>query len=373
MSAQLARRRLQLLREERSVSQEALSKALGFNDRQTLSAVELGERQLQPTELVAASQYFGVELDYFTDPFELAGEGRFSWRQQGASLAELDRVEAKTGRWLAAYRHFSRLKGERFHSLQLRVAIDPTSAFEDAASEGEAIAAELNLGEVPARGLIRALEEDLGTLVLHMDEGAGISGAACRLNEMNAILINRREAATRRVFDLAHELFHLLTWDVMPPARSDRDRPSSKGNRVEKLAENFAAGLLLPKRWVERQLREDPPGEPRGPETWARWIAANAEKLEVSAAALKWRLVNLKILKKADGERIGDDLLRGLRSSRQEPAAPPCFSRRFVESIGWGLEQGHVSVRRMATVLGLTIDELAAIFHEHQLEPPFDL
>ena len=31
------------------------------------------------------------------------------------------------------------------------------------------------------------------------------------------MLIARHEVAGRRHFDLAHELFHLLTWDAMPP------------------------------------------------------------------------------------------------------------------------------------------------------------
>ena len=31
------------------------------------------------------------------------------------------------------------------------------------------------------------------------------------------MLINRDEVPGRRHFDLAHELFHILTWDAMPP------------------------------------------------------------------------------------------------------------------------------------------------------------
>ena len=373
MTAQLARRRLQLLRERRGISQEEMARALGFKDRQTLSAIELGERQIQPAELVAAAQFFQVEIDFFTDPFELAGEGRFSWRQSGSSVAELDRVEAQAGRWLAAFRYFSKLKGERFHSLQLRVAIGPGSAYEDAAAEGEAIAAELGLGLVPARELARVLEDDLGTLVLYMEPAAGISGAACRLSELNAILINRRDPPARQAFDLAHELFHLLTWDVMPPGRRDGQSSAGAKNRVERLAENFAAGLLVPRPAVERLLREDPLGQPRNKEAWASWLASSAEQLEVSAPALKWRLVNLGLLKKAEAERISDEDLRKHRPSRPAGSLPPRFSRRFVELLGWGLEQGHASVRRMASVLGFTVDDLAALFREHQLEPPFDL
>src|ERR671922_105144 len=61
------------------------------------------------------------------------------------------------------------------------------------------------------------MERELGLLVLMVDPIKGVSGAACRLPDLDAVLINRREIAGRRHFDLAHELFHVLTWDAMPP------------------------------------------------------------------------------------------------------------------------------------------------------------
>ena len=81
------RRRLQALRERRDVSQAELSQALGFNDRQTLSDIELGKRQVAPVDLVRAAEFFGVDSDYFTDPLELAGEASFSWRSMIARLS----------------------------------------------------------------------------------------------------------------------------------------------------------------------------------------------------------------------------------------------------------------------------------------------
>ena len=68
------RNRLRYLRDSRGVSQESLSEVLGFNDRQTLSDIELGNRNVRPEELVRAAQFFNVTADYFTDPFELAAQ-----------------------------------------------------------------------------------------------------------------------------------------------------------------------------------------------------------------------------------------------------------------------------------------------------------
>jgi hypothetical protein len=54
-------------------------------------------------------------------------------------------------------------------------------------------------------------------------------------------------------------------------------------------------------------------------------------------------------------------------------AAPLRFSRRFVETLGWGLSLGHISVRRAAQVIGTSVDDLADLFSEHGLKCPFDL
>ena len=64
----------------------------GFNDRQTVSAIETGARRITAQELVLAVERLGTSLEYFTDPFLLAGEGRFSWRQsrhRGAAAGSL--------------------------------------------------------------------------------------------------------------------------------------------------------------------------------------------------------------------------------------------------------------------------------------------
>jgi transcriptional regulator with XRE-family HTH domain len=96
--------RLRALRDRRGLSQEALSEKLGFKDRQTLSAIETGERRLSAEELLRAVQALGVTVDALTDPFQLAGEGRFSWRQSGLSPARLESFVSVAGRWIAAFR-----------------------------------------------------------------------------------------------------------------------------------------------------------------------------------------------------------------------------------------------------------------------------
>ena len=79
--------RIKVLREQRGQSQHDLVRLFGFKDRQTLSAIETGERKVSAEELLRAVELFGVQLDYFTDPLLLAGEGSFSWRRRGLPVA----------------------------------------------------------------------------------------------------------------------------------------------------------------------------------------------------------------------------------------------------------------------------------------------
>src|SRR5437899_9706825 len=90
--------RIKALREERRLSQDDLARLFGFKDRQTVSAIETGERRLSAEELLAAVEKLGASLDYFTNPFLLAGEGKFSWRQSNVGSAQLDAFERVAGR-----------------------------------------------------------------------------------------------------------------------------------------------------------------------------------------------------------------------------------------------------------------------------------
>lgn len=73
--------------------------------------------------------------------------------------------------------------------------------------------------------------------------GQSIPGATCHLEEMGVILINRNENEARRFFDLAHELFHALTWDADKPDHRGvqlRSKIANKGKRIEQLANSLS-------------------------------------------------------------------------------------------------------------------------------------
>jgi XRE family transcriptional regulator, fatty acid utilization regulator len=362
-------RRVKLAREEANLSQEELASRLGFNDRQTLSNIEAGKRKLTAEELLKVMGLLGKEMEYFTDSFLLIGEGAFSWRARGAAPAMLEQFESKARKWVATYLRLGEIRNEPFSPLMQQLALSERSAFEDARAAAEALAAEWNLGEVPARKLADVVEDRLGILVLHVDAPSAVSGAACHHPRFNTILINRREPDGRRNYDFAHETFHVLTWKTMPPRHLDEvaEVQGTKAKRVEQLADNFASALLMP----EPSLK--PRWERRGDREIHSWLNQTASEFQVTAVALYWRLRQLGWLSAAASLEVDPQRLtwNGLSPSAQ--TLPKLFSRRFVERLRRALERGDLSVRRAAGLLDCTIEDLEDLFKSYEMEAPFDL
>jgi Zn-dependent peptidase ImmA (M78 family)/DNA-binding XRE family transcriptional regulator len=364
MTAQLIGTRIKALREERKLSQDDLARIFGFKDRQTVSAIEIGERRLSAEELLVAIDKLGAPLDYFTNPFLLVGEGKFSWRQSNVGLAQLTAFERVAGRWIAANRRLAPEVDRAAPNLRQALKLTARSTFEDAMAAGERFAKDFELGLVPAKRLAEVMERKLGILVLMVDAIDRVSGAACRLPDLDAVIINRHEVVGRRHFDLAHELFHILTWDAMPPEHVEEASEIGKG-RVEQLANNFASALLMPAAALP------PFGAPA--DDAVKWLNATADALEVTATALKWRLVALGRLDAAKAKAIPDAALRnnGHDVVRDEP--PPLFSKPFMEVIALAIKRGQISARKAADVLDLSIDDLADLCATHGVEATFDL
>lgn len=355
-------------REAKGWTQVQLTEALGLNDRQTVSDIENGKRALKPEELVRLTDLLGRDLDFFLDPFGVAGEAQFTWRAApGVRQEKLDDFEGRVSRSIGLLRWLR--EGEQGPSNPLKHSLRLTarSSFEDAQASAERLAETLDLGAVPADRLIERIERDLDILVWFIDvEASGdqtISGAACNLEDLRVILVDRQESEGRRLDSVAHELFHALTWDaIKPPHReSNFDDDRARGRRVEQLADNFAAALLMPRISVERLLDRRRVND-------VAHLADVAAQLRVAPIAFAWRLRNLGW--------IDDDLRRALMSERQRMppgGSPKRFSSGFVAMLHRAIGRGRLSVRKAAKALDMNLSQIADLFGEHGLEAPFEL
>lgn len=362
MSSELIGKRLRALRESEAKSQEDVAEMLGIRDRQTISAIETGQRRMSVDELLLAASLFDVSVDYFTDPFRLEGEGQFSWRSNSASTTELQEWEARAGSWIALFRTLMKQLDTQQPLLRHSMNLSKHSRFEDALDVGERFYEEYLQGEYPAKRLSEFMETRLNYLVLCVDMGSNISGAACRVSDLDVVLVAQNEVTGRRSFTLAHELFHLLTWDLMPPSHIEKSEGTKK-DRVEKLGDNFASALLMPSNLLERYGSwADLPTE-----QLINKLNSTATDLGVTSQALKWRLVKLDSLNRKVAETIPNRSLRNNGNGRSSDGAPLRFSKRFMEVIGDAIDVGQISVRRIAKLLNITIDDLQELLDAYDV------
>lgn len=372
MQEQLSNRligyRVRAAREAANWTQDQLANLLKLKDRQSISDLENGKRKLQPDELVLISDTLGQEIDFFLNPFVVAGEAQFSWRASSELSSEsLDGFEVKAGQWIGLLR-WLRENEQTPSPLKSTLRLTKRSTFEEACGRGEELAAQLELGLVPAERLIAAIERQLDIPVIFVDtlstpEGHVISGATCHLEDMGVILINRNEPESRRLYDLAHELFHALTWDVMKPEHRESNAPDARGShrRIEQLADNFAAGILMPasslESLIDRRRIED-----------TSHLAEVAAQLRVAPEALAWRLFNLHWISREVCDRLRREHQRAALAG-----TPKRFSVSFAGMLHRAIDKGQLSARKAAKTIGLSMPQLADLFTEHSLSVPFEL
>lgn len=347
--------RIRLARESNGMTQEAFAKALGHNNHQTISAIETGLRQLQPDELTRACQILERPLSFFTDPYVVTEPRAFSYRAKPNSK-DIDAFERKAHNLISANRRFRQVLDEPAAPIgqQLR-GLTRQSTVCQATLVGERVSKALRLGDTPAIKLREAIEATCKVMVLFVDAPQSISGAACHLPDGDFILINRTEASFRRHFDLGHEFFHILTWIEMPPERLDPEVEGKGKPKVEKLADAFTAGLLMPhdvvsKRWQSRQLNQDIHDA----------ILESAKELRVSGPAMYWRLVNTCLLSKSEQDSVETENLS--RPDDNDPSGRPnVLNSEFVRRLHAVLQRGLLSARKASELLDCDPEDLRGI------------
>jgi Zn-dependent peptidase ImmA (M78 family)/DNA-binding XRE family transcriptional regulator len=362
--------RVRAAREAKGWTQDELAALLRLENRQSVSDLENGKRSIRPDELVVLSDALERELDYFIEPFSVAGEAQFNWRvSPKVPESALNEFEDRSGSLVGLLRWLREQQASNTSALKRNLRLSQHSTFETAQARAEQLSVELALGSKPAHTLLEKVEKQLDIPVLMVDPdtltSGSISGATCHLEEMSCILINRKESEARRAYDLAHELFHALTWEAMRPQRREtnvtHEGAPSGAKRIEQLADNFAAALLMPRGSVDELVK---PGQP----TRIARLREVAMALGVSNQALAWRLRGL--------DRIDEETCERLLHSHQPIAplgVPKLYSADFVRLLREAIDAGRVSARKVAKALHLSLEQLTGLFGQYGLSAPFEL
>lgn len=272
---------------------------LGFKNYQTLSEIEKGKRKINATELCAMAKLYNRGLDYFFET-EIKADPIPLWRK--TSTLQIEKIQNKFQFFLDNYSKLENLleRKRRWKDIQKDLVKSDfkKDGYSLARKLGKSTGALLNLGSRPASNLLSVLENNLRFKILHLDLEDGISGACVVDDSLGVgILINLNEVPWRRNFDLAHELFHVVTWGVFTHEEVGDGSPKTL---PEKYADAFASSLLLP----EDSLREAIEEIMTGGVIRQVDVIELAKDFGVSTEAILWRLVNLDFTKKDTVEKL---------------------------------------------------------------------
>jgi Zn-dependent peptidase ImmA (M78 family)/DNA-binding XRE family transcriptional regulator len=352
--------RIRAARTARGWTQDQLAAELGLADRQTISAIESGERRVGADELIRAMAVFARPMEYFTDPAMIVEDNYFSYRAQ-RSTPDIVVFESTARKLLELNRRLRTVLSEvvppTFVGLR---GLSKSSGIEDAAALGERFHSVLELGDRPATKLRQAITSSYHILVLEINAPANVSGAACHLQDGDVILLNITEPSYRKNYTTGHEFFHLLTWQEMPPAKADLENVVGQKPKVEQLADAFTGSLLMP----AGLLKAVWDGSTGSDEARVLHVARH---FDVSGIAAYWRLVNTRLLRDPAREVQRGNIVRS-----EEPSVGVRFAGSFILRLHRALADGRISVNLAAGLMEMDRLELNEVFAEHGLESPID-
>jgi Zn-dependent peptidase ImmA (M78 family) len=205
------------------------------------------------------------------------------------------------------------------------------------------------------------LEESCGVKVFHLNFAPSGTAASAKSVEFGpAILLNSQHKRWRRNVDLAHELFHLVTWGIFTPA-SD---VAEDDDKIEKLATCFARNLLMPtesvKTAVENRLSD---GKLR-----YESLFDVAREFDVSVEAL---VRHLGFLWSLPTERM-EHILTAAESWRpvledRADSPPPAYPERYRALAIQALHRGEISIGRFAEYLGISRQKAMTFLQQEAL------
>ena len=315
-----------------------------------LSDFENAKREPKLGQLKQLAETYHRSLAWFLDETPIARQ-TVLWRERPSSPAaeELQAILIE----LAERYHALETLCEQHSPMELPVPKELLGEFDDQAAQSLArrVRRELGLGDRPGQTLLRVLEEVCNVKVFHLAFQPTGSAACCVSEQFGAaVLLNAESVRWRRNFDLAHELFHLLTWkQFRHDAGSDSQIASEE---EEKLATCFARNLLMPEEVFREAIHaQSGPGGKLGFDG----LFEVAREFDVSIEAVLWQMV---FVFRTPSERVQEAIAAlsetvQLRDSRVSDA-PPTRPVRFVALCHRAIRNGLISTGRYADYLGIS-------------------
>lgn len=280
-------KRIRQARENLGMSQEGLAGRMGYSSAATISHFETGLRKISVADLHRLAETLGLPMSYFIeDP--VAEMQRFRLRAQ--------RVRPAAREAVAQFLAFAQNHGEKTPE------VPPGLNNLRAGTAANRILSAVGIKEPPVSP--GDVAQKLGVPVFYWDFPSEVSGIFAIESGAACIGVNQNHPHVRQRFTIAHELGHLIfhgdedlfvdfTEMEMATLAYDDEAQRKKQGRLETKANQFAADLLMPMKWVRNDFREYSADD----------LTTLARRYKVSEQALWFRLINLKLVsEKPEGQ-----------------------------------------------------------------------
>jgi Zn-dependent peptidase ImmA (M78 family)/DNA-binding XRE family transcriptional regulator len=302
--ARIVGERLKRARERKRLTQAAVAEELGL-PRTGVVALEQGNRNARPDELVQLAHLYSTSLEELLRPTppsgELVPQLRSSFERR-PEAAEIEEAAHELQTLAEDYFELERLAGAplptRFPSLPDTASLGPERAAAHLADEERS---RLRLGDGPLPHLREVLETDVGLRVFALRLPWMVAGMFAFDPQLGAVVaINASHSFERQRMSLAHEYAHFLV---------SRNRPEvtvllEEYKRVpagERFADSFSRYFLLPESGVRRRFEAAKASSPEPAS--AALIVLQADYWRVSVEAMWLRLEELGLVRAGSWER----------------------------------------------------------------------
>ncbi|MEW6374208.1 MAG: ImmA/IrrE family metallo-endopeptidase [Thermodesulfobacteriota bacterium] len=346
--------RLKAARESLGINLMEASRRLGFPHYQTLSNIEAGEREVKVSELAKFAKVYFISVSKLLGQTDDKSTYTFLWRNPPQFEEMKKETEAEIFYRCEQYHLLENLLKLKRKRGFLDVSIEDirtNHGINDIASEYRML---LGLGNRPAFTLQKALEQDYAVKILFYSLPEGSSASTIHSDFGGVIVINLDEAPWRRKYDLAHELFHLITWNAVP---FEDLKDESFFKDIEKKADKFASMLLLPENEVRKEIGNRLEAQEHLAYSDLVDIAIN---FGVSTVALLYRLAYLGFIDWETADKVAKDeeLSELSRQKRKYERWEQPVSERFHSLAIRCLRKGLISRGKFAEIVGIDRSEI---------------
>lgn len=252
-------RRLQEARKARGMTQQQAAEHLGVA-RTTITAIEKGERRVQPSELTRFAAYYGRSIGELVRPREriepFAVQLRATLASDVSTEEEIEPYVFEFERLCEDYLELERICGAPLARAYPPVySIEQTSAESAAEDVATAERNRLGLGDGPLPNFRQVLDGDVGLRIFSMDLPSRISAMFAYTDELGGcIAVNAKHPEERRRNSMGHEYGHFLTKRYQPEVRVLKRYQRLPAQ--ERFADAFARSFLMPASGLRRRFNE---------------------------------------------------------------------------------------------------------------------